>query len=76
MTLSPASRALSFCSPISWGSATLHPRLYAFSALRGLNEISFNNWIMASLSLWNVVGNTEAQGKPSKVSLRPDKSLG
>src|SRR5438094_1315926 len=38
--LSPASRAVCFVSPRPWGSASLHPRLYAIAALRGLNSRS------------------------------------
>src|SRR5882724_2670853 len=34
--LSPTSRALPFALRRSWSSASLHPRLYAFAALRGL----------------------------------------
>jgi hypothetical protein len=36
--LSPASRAHYFLLPRSWGSASLHPRLYAHAALRGLKS--------------------------------------
>jgi hypothetical protein len=37
VTLSPASQALYFLLQRAWGSAPLHPRLYAIAALRGLN---------------------------------------
>ena len=40
--LSPTSRAAAFYLLGSWGSArkaSLHPRLYAIAALRGLSEI-------------------------------------
>ena len=38
--LSPAPRALQmFLHGWSWGSAALHPRLYAVAALRGLRQI-------------------------------------
>jgi len=41
--LSPASRANKFVPNPSWGSASLHPRLYAFAALRGLMQLKSRN---------------------------------
>jgi len=38
--LLPTSRALIFLLQISWGSASLHPRLYAVATLRGLKQKS------------------------------------
>jgi hypothetical protein len=48
--LSAAPRALDNFLKASWGSAPLHPRLYAIAALRGLSTKDLYHWIRASLS--------------------------
>ncbi len=35
MMLSPAARAIDFCVSLTWGSASLHPRLYAVARYAG-----------------------------------------
>ncbi len=60
----------SFVPRRSWGSASLHPRLYAIAALRGLNE-AFQNLFRDSLpnyanenslaSFWYVRTNGQRQ---------------
>src|SRR6266446_10506480 len=49
--LSTAPRALSFDANKSWGSAPLHPRLYAIAALRGLNPKRFTDLTRVSFCL-------------------------
>ncbi len=50
--LSPTSRALPSYSHDSWGSAPLHPRLYAIATLRGL-KASFRYFVQRFLPSTN-----------------------
>ena len=53
--LSAAPRALNNFHNVSWGSASLHPRLYAIASLRGLRQttkVELNQSFLQFVAVW------------------------
>ena len=75
-TLPPASRAGDCCGLRSWGSATLHPRLYAIAALRGLKcRRVWSSTRSGGMNLARRFNAGEGSTRRSRRVATPDKRL-